>query len=342
MEQATAEREFLESMCRGRMPHAWLICGPYGVGKATFAFRCARFALANIDPNSADDLFVDPKDRVFRQVKAGGHPDLLTITSNNLDHGQGVPVETVRYIEEFLRHTPSAGGGWKVVIVDQLDQTSAGGHNAILKVLEEPPTATLFLLVASQISTIPVTILSRCRRLNMPTLSAKAVGKLLERYHPACRPDSRARLVRLAEGSIGRALDIARSDGEVLYQRLLQLLDKLPQLVWERVHALADQLEDGPQLKTAGLLLLGWLARFIRGAMTGDSYPRELGQEGELAGRLLSSQPFQISRWLAAWDEIANLFRQAGESALEPRQVLLSALRYVERAALGRETGNSC
>lgn len=340
VEQAAAEREFLEAMRCARMPHAWLICGPYGVGKSTFAFRCARFVLANIDPSSADDLFIDPEDRVFRQIKAGGHSDLLTITSSHLDHGQEIPLENVRYIEKFLRHTSSsAGGGWKVVIIDRLDQMGAGGHNAILKVLEEPPAATLFLLVASRVSTIPVTILSRCRRVNLPALSATVVGKLLERYHPTCHPDSRARLVGLAEGSIGRALDIARSDGELLYQRLLQLLDKLPPLVWEQVHVFADHLEDDKQLETAGILLLGWLARLIRTAITGDSYPCELSQEGELAGRLLSSQPFQIDRWLSARDEIADLFRQAEEATLEPRQVLLSAMRHLERAALGYKLG---
>ena len=148
-----AEQVLLDAWNSGRLPHAWLIGGIPGIGKATLAFRFARFVLSNGeeatgglfgDPPPATSLYVAPSHPVFTRVASNGHADLLTI-ERPFDDKKGrlktdIPVDQVRRIAPFL-HLTAAEGGWRVVIVDGADRLNTNGQNAILKILEEPPRA---------------------------------------------------------------------------------------------------------------------------------------------------------------------------------------------------------
>ena len=178
-----AERALLESWNSGRMPHAWLLTGRKGIGKATLAYRTARFVLSQgaqqgaglfgDAPMTADSLSTDPESPVSLQVGAGGHPDLLTIersinTNTKKLRGE-IVVEDVRRLTSFLSLT-AAAGEWRVVIVDTADEMNRNAANALLKGLEEPPSNTLFLLVCNAPGRLLPTIRSRCRMLAMKAL----------------------------------------------------------------------------------------------------------------------------------------------------------------------------
>src|SRR5882724_716451 len=174
-----AERALLGAYRGGRLPHAWLIGGPAGIGKATLAYRMARFVLANADPASAavqaaSSLAVDPSHPVARQVAARAHSDLLVLERTLTDTGSlrsVITVDEVRRTVSFFGST-AGQGGWRVCVVDSADELQyPQASNALLKVLEEPPPGALFLVVSHAPGRLLPTIRSRTRRLDLRPLS---------------------------------------------------------------------------------------------------------------------------------------------------------------------------
>lgn len=150
-----AEATLLDAYRSGRIPHAWLIGGAQGVGKATLAYRMARFVLAFRNPKSsqvqaAPTLRVDPSDAVARQITAGAHGGLLVLERGLNDRGVMRTVITVDETRETISFfgSTAAVDGWRVCIVDTVDELNPNAANALLKILEEPPQQSLFLLVS--------------------------------------------------------------------------------------------------------------------------------------------------------------------------------------------------
>src|SRR6266436_8387390 len=178
-----AEQELRRLDEMGRLPHAILLSGPRGIGKATLAFRLARFLLAKNEERSgtaADGLAVDPESGVFRRVAAGGHADLLTIeraydARRRRLRGE-IVVEEAREITGFFRLT-AAEEGWRIVVVDGAEEMNRNAASALLKILEEPPRRGLLLVVAHSPGRLLPTIRSRCRRLALRALAAEDVAR---------------------------------------------------------------------------------------------------------------------------------------------------------------------
>src|SRR5205809_5353263 len=167
-----AEAALLNAYHSGRIPHAWLIGGPQGIGKAPLPYRMARFVLAHRNPTASDvqdaeTLWVDPSDPVARHVAAGAHGGLLTLERTLNDRGVMRSVITVDETRETISFFGSTAAveGWRVCVVDTVDELNPNAANALLKVLEEPPQQSLFLLVSNAPGRVLSTILSRCRKL---------------------------------------------------------------------------------------------------------------------------------------------------------------------------------
>ena len=146
-----AERALLDAYRGGRLPHAWLISGPAGIGKATLAYRMARFVLAHPDPRApqvtgAQSLAIDADHPVARRIAAQAQGDLLvlerTINEKTGKLRQDIQVDDVRRTVGFFGST-AGEGGWRVAIVDSVDELNPDGANALLKMLEEPPRRAL-------------------------------------------------------------------------------------------------------------------------------------------------------------------------------------------------------
>src|SRR5438034_3232668 len=193
----TAERELRRLEEAGRLPHALLLSGPRGIGKATLAFRFARFVLASgggegalgalFGEADATGLAIPPDSGTFRRVASGGHADLLTVERaydpRRRRLRSEIIVENTREIGTFLRLTP-AEGGWRVVIVDGAEEMNRNAANALLKILEEPPRQALLMLVSHSPGRLLPTIRSRCRRFPLAPLALPLVRQLIERYRP--------------------------------------------------------------------------------------------------------------------------------------------------------------
>src|ERR1700716_1734731 len=183
--QTEAERTLLEAYQGRRFHHAWLIAGPAGIGKATLAYRMARFVLAHPDPRTpavqrATSLEVDADHPVARRIAAQAHGDLLvlerTINEKTNKLRQDIQVDDVRRTVTFFGST-AGEGGWRVAIVDAVDELKREGANALLKILEEPPRRAVLLLVSHSAARVLPTIRSRCRRLLLRPLADEDVAR---------------------------------------------------------------------------------------------------------------------------------------------------------------------
>src|SRR5882724_11757515 len=180
-----AEAALLNTYRSGRIPHAWLIGGPVGIGKATLAYRMARFVLAHRNPAAADvqgaeTLWVDPSDPVARHVAAGAHGGLLTLERTLNDRGVMRTVITVDETRETIPFFGSTAAieGWRVCIVDNVDELNPNAANALLKILEEPPQQSLLLLLSHAPARVLATIQSRCRKLPLRPLATDDVVRI--------------------------------------------------------------------------------------------------------------------------------------------------------------------
>ncbi len=348
---AEAERVLLEAFHCGRLVHAWLICGPRGIGKATLAFRFTRFVLARGAgeaatgalfggaPPAAENLYVGPSEPVFRRVASGGHADLLTIERTaHPETGKmrsEIVVDDIRGIAPFLSLT-AAEGGWRVVVIDGADEMNANSANALLKILEEPPKRVLFLLIAHNPGNLPATIRSRCRMLRLKPLAEDRVAALAVRFSPDLTADEAAELARLAEGSPGRALALSKGGGLGLYRDLLALLQSLPRLDVAALHEFAGRLgrAGAEELFAAATdLLRWWLGRLIVFAANGGGMQPEGMPAAELALMRRLAAASGLDRWLEVWEKINRLLALAGGAKLERKQVILNVFHALENTA---------
>lgn len=343
-----AERSFVDAWRSGRLAHAWLITGPRGIGKATLAFRCARFVLAEGSGGAdrgeiPEGLALAPDHPVFRRVASGGHTDLLVAERGLDDKGRRraeIVVDEIRAVNRFLALTPGEGA-WRVAIVDSADELNRNAANALLKLLEEPPTRTLFLLVGHAPARLPATILSRCRRLALRPLPDEAFAAVLTAVAPTLAAEDVRGLARLAEGSPGRALALAEQGGLALYRELIRLLEELPALDVRALHRLGDRMSgrDGIELfRTLADLLTWWLGRLVETGARGEESGEGAGQgvevvpgEAALRRRFLACR--DLDQWVGVWEKLGHLFARAEAVNLEPKQVLLNAFHALQQAA---------
>jgi DNA polymerase-3 subunit delta' len=338
----------------GRLHHAWLLNGPRGIGKATLAFRFARFLLAGgpheggegeaVGDGKAggDTLYLAPDHPVFRRAAAGGHSDLMTI-ERGINEKTGkrrteIIVDDVRRIGRLVSLTPGEGQ-WRVIIVDGAEDMNRNAANAILKYLEEPPSNTLFLLVSHAPARLLPTIRSRCRSLSLRPLADGLLNDMIaDRIAPDLNAEERTLLTSISEGSPGRALALAEEGGVALYDKLIAILDGLPDLDIRAVHGLGDRVakRDGAEaFRTLTGLLEWWLIRLVcdsaRGGPGGGQGRAVSERESALRRRLTASG--DLEHWARVWEKLSRLFARAEAVNLEPKQVLLNAFITIQQAA---------
>jgi len=244
-----AEATLLDAYRGGRIAHAWLIGGPPGIGKATLAYRMARFVLEHPDPMARDvqgatTLAIDEASLTARHVAGGSHGGLLVLERTLNDRGvlrTAIAVDDARKSVSFFGAT-AASGGWRICIVDTVDELNANSANALLKVVEEPPPRSLFLLLSNAPARVLPTIQSRCRRLMLRPLAAADVAKALAATAATANDPSLRKAAEAAEGSVGRALTLLGGSVLGLQERTEELLQTLPNVDPRALHALGDAL----------------------------------------------------------------------------------------------------
>jgi len=329
-----AEAAMLRAWQTGRLAHAWLITGPRGIGKATFAYRLARFVLAGGEAVAPTSLAIAPESPVFRRVAAGAHANLRILEPT--PHPKSgrmrdeIVVDQIRDLAPFLHLTEAEADHWRVIIVDSADMLNRSAANALLKALEEPSAEVLFLLVSHAESRLLPTVRSRCHRLALRPLDDAVMTAILARAGHQGEAASMA--IALAGGSAGRALRLAAMDGPALYRNLLEVAAAGPPASLERILEMASPLarktDQGRErfalmIDVIAILfarLAGWAAGVpARGAVVAD--------EAALNRRLLGRR--ELAQWLALWEKIARHAGRVELARLDRRQVAIAALTAI-------------
>jgi DNA polymerase III subunit delta' len=292
-----AERALLDAYKGGRIPHAWLIGGPPGIGKATLAFRLARFVLAHPDPLSSEvqkatSLAVDADNPAARRIAVQAQGDLLVL-ERTINEQTGklytvIRVDDVRRTVPFFGSTPGEGG-WRIAIVDAIDDLQREGANALLKVLEEPPQRSLLLLVSHAPGRELPTIRSRCRRLLLRPLKSIDVAQALAAATGRNTDDAEiSNAATLAEGSVGRALGLLDGPALALRQRVLDLFAQLPDPDPRALHALGESIGgiDPKTLEAFMDLVNGWLSARLNEGTQGKAHAMRVAETWEKVNRV--------------------------------------------------------
>jgi DNA polymerase-3 subunit delta' len=224
-----AVEQFRKAWDSRSLHHAWLLAGPRGVGKAHFARAAARRILAEAAGPTFDasDLETPQDHPIAKLIAAGSHPDMRWLERlENEKMGninRNIKVDQVRELGEFMALSPALSD-WRLAVIDSIDELEPSAANALLKMLEEPPPNTLFLLVSHAPGRLLPTIRSRCRRLQFHPLADDAMTSVLEEQLPDVNGAERQRLVSLAHGSVGRALAFASLELGPLEEDAIQIL----------------------------------------------------------------------------------------------------------------------
>jgi len=342
--QRAAEQAFVEAFNSGRMHHGWLITGPRGVGKATLAWRIARFLLSQPAgegalfgaPAPPVDLGTAPDHPVARRVLALSEPGLKLIRRSLNEQGrmrQVIAVEDVRALRDFFGMS-AAEGGRRVVIVDSADEMNPNAANAILKLLEEPPARATLLLIAHQPSRLLPTIRSRCRELRLAPLGPEAMAEALAQALGAEQADSEA-LAELSGGSVGEAIRILAEDGLALYAQIVALMSGLPAMDRTRLRALADSVSGrGAEARFDLMVRLVDMAvaRMARVGATGRPLPEAAPGEAGVIARL-APDAAAARGWAELAADLGARARQGRAVNLDPAALVLDMFLRMENAA---------
>lgn len=337
--QDAAEAAFLDAFNTGKLHHGWLLTGPRGVGKATLAWRIARFLLATPDPDAggmfasepAPSLDISPDHPVARRIAAGGEGALKSVT-RTVDEKtkrlrKQIVVDDIRKLNGFFQMS-AADGGRRVVIVDDADLMNTNAANALLKMLEEPPARAIILLISHRPSGLLPTIRSRCRTLRLGTLSPDQMAQALSQSGVDVEGDPAA-LAALSGGSVGGALGLSLMGGLDIYKELVSILGTLPQLDRTRALALAEAAAArGAEEKLALLFTLVdiLLLRLARtGALGAPPETQAAPHEHALLTRL-SPTPAQGRAWAEAAQNIGARARHGMAVNLDPAALVLDTL----------------
>ena len=212
--QDKAIEQFASAWATRKLHHAWLLAGPKGVGKASFAHAAARRVLADAagPPSELAGIASDDKHSMVRLIEAGSHPDMRWLRrvenekTGNL--ARNISVDQIRGLGDLFDLSP-AMSDWRVAVIDTIDDLEGSGANALLKMLEEPPPNSLFFLVSHAPGRLLPTIRSRCRRLDFQALGDDAMTSILEFEAPELSPGERRKIIPMSFGSAGRALAFA-------------------------------------------------------------------------------------------------------------------------------------
>jgi DNA polymerase-3 subunit delta' len=266
----------------------------------------------------AETLQVEPSEPVARHVAAGAHGGLLTLERTLNDKGvmrTVIIVDQTRETVSFFGST-AAVEGWRVCIVDTVDELNPQAANALLKILEEPPRRSLFFLVSHAPARLLPTILSRCRKLPMRQISS---GDVVQAIAHATETDvddpALIAAADAAEGSVSRALNLMGGDALKLQQRTAALLATLPRVDPRQLHALGDAL---------GLNDRVALAAFI------DSVERWIGERMR-AGDANANLP-RLARLAEVWDKISRAARETESYNLERKPLVFSVFGLLAEA----------
>ncbi len=331
--QIKAEELFLKAWKKQTMHHAWILNGPKGIGKATLAYRIARFLLW-ADENKKDSynsLNIPEDSSVFKQVAMGSHPNLMVVERdyieadrkkiikaiqkgealdeeelNGMKKSAFIRVDDIRKVNDFLSKT-SFNDNWRIVIIDSADEMNKNAANALLKILEEPPAHTILLLISHNAGLLLPTIRSRCAKLPLQMLNTDETASLLRRYRSNLNEAMIAKIAEMCPQSIGKAIGYADLDAVEMYDNLCKILYA------KQKFSLTDLLDFCTSLSAdndAFNLLQELILKFIR-----ENLPHCQ----------------DVEALYSCWDETNHMFADCQNINMDKRQMLINLITKISK-----------
>jgi DNA polymerase III subunit delta' len=289
------ETAFIDGWQSGRLHHAWLLAGPRGIGKASFAERVARFLVTHGAPEADRRIALDdPGDPVAdRLFAAGNHPEFLRMMRVTKDKSKELARNiTIDQVRQMIRkmHLSLSLGQWRVILIDAVDDMESDAANALLKTLEEPPAKTLFLLISHSPGRLLPTIRSRCRTLRFQPVSNDIMTSWLHELRPMMEIADVRAIAGAAGGVPGKALALIDSDVASMEKKLL---------------AIANSGDANNQLRAA-------LAKEVSGVTNRPRLELMLDVVPAILARLARERPVsELGPVLAEWDHVQFNLRHA-------------------------------
>ena len=345
-----AENLFVDALNEGRLHHAWMITGPKGIGKATFAWRLAKYLMCSpirVDgpslfgdaPEVIQTLDIDPDHPILRRIHAGSE-GRLSVLRRPYDAKRKVfkaqiTIEEIRKLKSFFALS-AADGGRRVVIIDAADDMNVNAANALLKVLEEPPQNTILLLISHQPSRLLPTIRSRCRTLRLGALSQVDIDAVLATQELEIEPAEMAALSTLSAGSAGEAIRLAQHNGPAVYTQILSLIAQAPKLDRPSAIKFSEQYAGRTSSEDLDVLALMFdrvLSRLAVFGATGKA-PAPLVHAGEIEifTKLCPTPQFALY-WAELSQDMSNRFQHGRAVNLDPVALVLDMIFKIEQCA---------
>lgn len=321
-----SEKAFLDAMQAGRMHHAWLIGGPEGVGKATLAYRVARFLLVHprLPSPVPTSLAVPAGHPVSRQIAARSHPNLAVLRrspeTDKKTASTTIPVDAVRRATALFGST-AADSGYRICIVDSAEDLTLSSANALLKLVEEPPARSLFLIVSHAPQRVLPTIRSRCRRLMLRPLAEpdlRSVIRSLGSPWSETDEDLLTGAIAQADGSVRRTVEMLDEDKVRLLVEVTKALDALPRVDARSVLSLAERVARR-DAEDAYDFVLDTIFRWVSGRVRAGANrgPAQLAPLVEVCDKIARSardiDAFNLDRRplvIALFDDLAQAVRR--------------------------------
>ncbi|WP_088343504.1 MULTISPECIES: DNA polymerase III subunit delta' [Rhodomicrobium] len=336
-----AEHIIADAIASRRLHHAWLLTGEQGIGKASFAYRVARYLLAHEGelPASVPSLDVPEDSRAWRQVANLSHPGLLPIRrawdSAGKKFRQSIAIDDIRALRHFLQRT--AVTPWRVVIVDAADDLNPNSANALLKSLEEPPPRAVFLLISSSPGRLLPTIRSRCRTIRFEPLGPDPLRRAVLAASEAAEHDppadaQLATLLTLGKGSPRRVLQLLDGGGLALFEAIIAILDSVPRLDRPAVHKLIGltAARDGNAYAMAFDLIEEILASSMRARAIGESHDPQFPQLRRFPAQIA---PDSLAEWAELWETIREARSEAERLNLDKAALTLTVFEQIQHLA---------
>ena len=326
----------------GKMPHALLLSGPKGIGKATLAYHFARYVLSlKKKPMSSLPLDglknpasnVEADENIFALVSAKSHVDLFVlekgISGRTGRKKQEITVDDARKLKQFFSLT-AVSSLWRVAIIDAANEMNHSAANAILKALEEPPKRTILILISHSHDLKLETISSRCQRYSLLPLSWTDFNSVISGFEEQLSQNDISLLFHLSDGCPGIGSLILENDAIELYRNLVELLTQTPTIDHSKVHLLADQLSSrGAEEKfdLAMQLLLKWISSCVKSKFIPEKRTEIVKGEFSVAKRIISIK--KIDEWVKLWEDINHQCSEIGRLNLDRKQVILSTFSAI-------------
>ena len=244
---------FLSSFASNRLPQCWLLAGDMGIGKASFAWLIAKFLLTTkyqpadlkIDLNETNiNSILEPQSgSTLNRIISGSEQRVYIVRRGYNEKRKAffknISIEDVRKLQSYCSLT-IADGGKRIIIIDTADDLNKSSSNALLKLLEEPPKNTIFLLISHQPNLLLPTIKSRCQKLSFSNLDQTDLGAVLTAIGCKIEPSDEVSLSILSKGSAGAACRLINSNCINLYRDILNIASSLPNLNTNKILQLSQ------------------------------------------------------------------------------------------------------